>query len=83
MNLGRKITFSDGQLLGTDVPSFLPRSRSIRAANTHFAPTDRWTLSWYSGGVSCTSSDWNMNPVCRRCVAAEKPAEIFFWAPSN
>ena len=64
-------------------PSRRDRSRSIRAANTALAPTVLWTFSWYSGGVCWISSDWNTKPVCRRWVAVENPAVIFFWAPSN
>lgn len=64
-------------------PSLRCRSKSMRAARTDLAPTVRCTLSWYSGGVCATRSDWYMNPVCRRCVADENPAAIFRCAPSS
>lgn len=65
------------------LPSLRDRSRSMRAASVHFAPTVRWIFMRYSGGVCCTISDWNTKPVCLRCVTEEKPAAIFFWAPRS
>jgi hypothetical protein len=66
-----------------DIPSLLFRSKSIRAAKTHLAPTVRCSVSWCSEGVLWMSSDWYTKPVCRLCVTLENPAAIFLCAPRS
>jgi hypothetical protein len=82
-SLPQQISASTRHINSKNIPFMRLRSRSIRAARTALAPTVRCIFIRKSGGVCCTRSDWKMKPVCRRCVALEKPAAIFFCAPRS